>query len=75
MTLFRVIREKSLIQENKRVVTYGIKAYRNTKEAEYVANVSTSFLFVLRLCMKFTVHRLSPMHLKDVLSDMLLKVH
>ncbi len=71
MTLFLPIREKLFHEELGEYVTYGIKAYQNTNMITNVSDVSTNFFFTLKLCVKFTVLKLSPCHLNDVLSDIL----
>ena len=71
MTLFLPIRESSSKAESKSVVTYGISAYKNNKKVASVSNVSPKFFFVVSLCFKFNILKLSPLHLRDVLNDML----
>lgn len=52
-------------------ITYGITVYDGPHKVALVSDVSTRFSFVFSLCIKFTAHQLSPMHLMDVLEDIL----
>lgn len=71
LNLYALTPERLSKAEGKSFVTYGITVYKNTKKIMYVSDISTKFFFVLFLCVKFTAYQLSPLHLRDVLSDML----
>ncbi len=60
-------------QENRR--TYGIAVFQGFRKVAHVHDVSTKFLFVFRLCVKFTTLQLSPLHLTNVLEDVLSEPH
>lgn len=71
MITYRVIREKSSKAEGRYITTYGIAAYQKNKKVAFVQNVSPNLVFVICLCSRFNILRLSPLHLRDVLNDML----
>ena len=53
--------------------TFGLRVLRTGEEREVMVlpDVSTDFAFVLRLAGLFTEKQLDPLHLVDVLEDML----
>lgn len=50
---------------------YGIVAYQKNQKVAFVPNVSPNLLFIICLCLRFNILRLSPIHLANVLEDML----
>lgn len=51
--------------------TFGLRVLRSGEELMILPDVSTDFAFVLRLAGLFTQKQLDPLHLADVLEDML----
>lgn len=71
MTLYLPTRENSSKVESNSIITYGIVAYHNNKKVASVPNVSPNLFYVISLCFRFNILKLSPLHLRDVLNDML----
>ena len=69
--LYLPIRERLSSDEFGEYVTYGIKALRNTRKIIFISDISPSFSFAVSICLKFTLMQLSPIHLLDVLNDIL----
>lgn len=70
MNVFMPVREKSLRAEGRYITTYGIAVYKGFRKKAFVRDVA-NFSFVLCLCIKYTFHQLSPIHLMNVLEDSL----
>lgn len=71
MNVFMPVPERFLKAEGNYIITYGIAAYQKTHKIAFVPNVSPNLALVIRLCLRFNILKLSPLHLRDVLSDML----
>ena len=67
--IFIPVREKFSRAEGKKA-EYGIAVYKGFRKVAFVQNVA-NFSFVLCLCIKYTLHQLSPIHLPEVLDDCL----
>ncbi len=70
LLLYLPISAGSSKAEGKKTV-YGIAAYQKNKKVAFVQNVSPNLVLVICLCLRFNILRLSPLHLNDVLNDML----
>ena len=51
--------------------TFGLRVLQGDEELMIMPDISTDFAFTLRLASLFTRKQLSPLHLLDVLEDML----
>ncbi len=51
--------------------TFGLRVLRSGEEVMVLPDVSTDFAFVLRLAGLFTRKQLDPLHLAEVLEDLL----
>ena len=68
---YKIFKTRSEI--NPDIFTYGIKAVENGKTLASVADISTDAVYVKTLVTLFEKHGLSPIHLKDVIEDFLVK--
>jgi len=72
---YRAVREVLWSAELGKYRTYAIRAFARREgrwRSECILHdVSTDRDFVAALARKFTLHRLSPVHLRDVVDDML----
>ena len=71
MNVFMPVPGRFLKAEGNYIITYGIAAYQKTHKIAYVPNVSPNLFFVICLCLRFNILKLSPLHLANVLEDML----
>ena len=69
MITYLPTREKYSRAEGKKT-EYGIAVYKGFRKKAFVRDVA-NFSFVLCLCIKYTFHQLSPIHLMNVLEDSL----
>lgn len=51
--------------------TFGLRVLRGDEELMFLPDISTDFVFTLRLASLFTRKQLDPLHLLDVLEDLL----
>lgn len=51
--------------------TFGLQVFQEAEELMILPDISTDFGFTLRLASLFTRKQLSPLHLLDVLEDLL----
>ena len=51
--------------------TFGLRVFQEDEELMILPDISTDFDFTLRLASLFTRKQLSPLHLLDVLEDLL----
>ena len=68
---YKIFKTRSEI--NPELFTYGIKAVENGKTICSVADISTDSVYVKTLITLFEKYNLSPIHLKDVIEDFLVK--
>lgn len=68
---YHAVKELRYSPELGRYLTYGIRALEGGRPVAHIHDIAADGHFVQRLAEDFCFHHLSPLHLQDVIEDML----